>query len=277
MFFRHSLILFTNDLFYFSTFTGEHGKFNKGVPYYASAGIPFILRYPAKVRKAKIIQTATSNVEFVPTILSLMGVEPPDSVEFDGFDVSREVLNKRKITNLDRVRYSFDVRDVVVWAAAMMKQYKLVISASDVPWLFDLNADPYEIINFFDDPEYLEVGTYLLEKLKTAMEKFSFPIISQKILFWSSPTCHDSRDRIEYVNPDILVGTCEDLGDSVPMSYCSRKKWRLKCPMKCGNCCKDPEGPIYMSTSLKTCEEIENKQCRRDKVKIFCPKSCGVC
>ena len=30
------------------------------------------LRYPTKVRKAKIIQTATSNVEFVPTILSLM-------------------------------------------------------------------------------------------------------------------------------------------------------------------------------------------------------------
>ena len=229
------------------------------------------------MRKAKIIQTATSNVDFVPTILSMMDVEPPNSLEFDGFDVSREVLNERKITNLDRVRYSFDGGTTVEWAVALMKQYKLVLNAWDVPWLFDLNADPYEMTNYFEKPGYHEVGTNLLQKLKSAMEKFEIPIMKFKTIFWSYPTCYDSRDRIDSVNPNGLIGTCKDLGDSVPENYCEREEWRSACPWRCKDCCKDSEGLIYLLGSLKTCVEVPRRECKRRLVREFCPERCRKC
>ena len=43
------------------------------------------------------------------------------------------------------------------WLAAVSKQYKLVFSASDRPWLIDLQNDPQEVTNLFGDPKYVKI------------------------------------------------------------------------------------------------------------------------
>merc|ERR1711976_393542 len=86
-------------------------------------------------------------------------------------------------------------------------------------WLFDLSADPFETENFFDNPRYRAVRDSLLEELREEMDDFQFPIfVESKYIFWSTPACFDSRDRIRIDNENY---TCEDLGDRLPMEKCS--------------------------------------------------------
>ena len=60
---ENTIIIFTadhGDMFF------EHNRRNKGVPYEASARIPFVIRYPAKIKAGKVINTAYNNIDFTP-------------------------------------------------------------------------------------------------------------------------------------------------------------------------------------------------------------------
>ncbi len=259
-------------------YEGEHARVNKGLPYHTSAGVPFLLRYPAKVRKGKTIKSATSSVDFVPTLLSLMNIPRPTGLTFDGVNVAKEILNDREVTNWKRVTYTFDGGKNGNWASAIMQQYKLVVYTGDVPWLFDMESDPHEIINFLDHPEYLEVSTILFEKLEFALENFNIPLQQYKILFWSYPQCWDSSDRIGAGGPYSTIATCEDLGHSVPIESCADETWKTHCPLTCKNdCCRDSTGLLYTFGETKTCKEMTERNCRRNRVQAFCPEQCGIC
>jgi hypothetical protein len=257
---------------------GEHAKMNKGNPYRTSAGIPFILRYPAKVKPGKIVKSATTSVDFAPTILSLMGLQRPKK-ESHGFNVAYEVLSNKSVINNGRVRYMFDAGKNVEWAAAFRNQYKVIISAKDVPWLFDLDKDPNELINYFDHPDYLKIREQLLKKLAKAIKEFRIPLVKKhKHLLWSTPICLDSNDRVSLsTSSSSTVATCSDLGVSISLNNCSQQHWKQACPVTCGNCCKDSEGSIWIKGLLKTCMEIPNSGCNNSKIGSFCPQKCGKC
>ena len=62
---QDTVVVFTFD---HGDMLGEHAKLNKGMPYETSMGVPFIVKYPRKVLKGKIIETAYSTIDFAPTI-----------------------------------------------------------------------------------------------------------------------------------------------------------------------------------------------------------------
>lgn len=252
---------------------GEHGRISaKGLPFRTSAGIPFIVRYPEKVLSGKIIKSALSSVDFAPSILTLMGVED-HGFESDGVDFSTSLTNDRKWINSYQKQVVFDVGQSYDWVAVIMQHLKLVVSSKDIPWLFDLKADPFEIINFFDDPNYEEAQQSLLENILISIPKYDIPIDGKK-LKWSKPACWDSGDRVE-VNAEYY--TCADIGKSLPFSNCaSSEALQQHCPVTCGVCCKDSEGKMWIKGSLYGCDEL-NRYCGSGMVKQFCPLKCGKC
>ena len=124
----NTIVAFTSD---HGDMLGEHGKFNKNRPYRTSAGIPFILRYPDRVMAGKIVETAYTSVDFAPSVLKIMGVTNPN-VNFQGVDFSQELLSDEKVSSKEVIRYVFDSGNNMRWAAAIMKQYRLVISGNEV-------------------------------------------------------------------------------------------------------------------------------------------------
>ena len=50
--------------------------------------------------------------------------------------------------------------------AAVNSHYKLVLSISDKPWLFDLEKDPTELVNLWDDPKYAAVKADMIETIR---------------------------------------------------------------------------------------------------------------
>lgn len=141
----NTVVVFTAD---HGDMRGEHGRQNKGVPLEASARIPFLLRYPKRVRPGTRIDAALSCIDFLPTILGLMGV--PTAGREAGHDASALFTGGQGATWEDlAILRDADHRG---WIAAIDRRYKLVVSSSDPPWLLDRDSDPDELRNHIEDP-----------------------------------------------------------------------------------------------------------------------------
>ncbi|MBS2211288.1 sulfatase [Carboxylicivirga mesophila] len=170
---ENTIVVFTSD---HGDLMGEHGKHNKGLPYEMSARVPFILKYPGTVKPGKTIQKAFTMADFTPTILGLMNVDH-SAYNFHGEDLSQGFTNKSILVNDDRIVYITNA--FARWVAAVDNRYKLVLSPVDKPWLFDLEKDPDELVNFYDQPEYKEIGERLKNELYKQMEDFDEPLLNE--------------------------------------------------------------------------------------------------
>ncbi|WP_430934893.1 sulfatase family protein [Saccharicrinis sp. 156] len=169
----NTIVLFTSD---HGDLMGEHRKHNKGNPYEASAKVPFVLRYPSKIRPGKVINKAFTTADFTPTILGMMGM--PALKKQHGIDASVDFTSKKKVITDDRVTYMTSSSQN--WIAALTYRYKLVLSPSEKPWLIDLKKDANEEVNFYKNPEYKEVVKKLQTELLMQAKKFKDPIFYGK-------------------------------------------------------------------------------------------------
>ena len=269
----NTIVVFTSD---HGDMLYEHGKVNKGLPYKASAGIPFIVRYPKNVMPGKVIETAHSHLDFAPTILNLMGIDHNE--EFDGNDFSADLLSNDKYVN-DVEKVTLLSHSFRHWISATSSEFKLVLATRSVPWLFDLKADPDETINYFDDPAYKNVKDFLLEKLLQGINDSEghFPPFPKEdpgknTFYWNrKPACLDSRDYLPIKRQRSL---CSDLGRDVPRKMCKKTKVKRHCPMTCNSCCNDTVGgKILHYGKLFDCSELKD-MCYMPPVKKFCPVTC---
>ena len=66
-----------------------------------------------------------------------------------------------------------------LWILGTPLSWKLVLSHSDKPWLFDLQKDPDELRNFFGREGYGEVTKRLTKELFAQMKEFKEPALAE--------------------------------------------------------------------------------------------------
>jgi arylsulfatase A-like enzyme len=169
----NTIVIFTSD---HGDSMGEHAKHNKGTPWESSAIIPFVIRYPEHIQPGKLVHTAYTTADFSPTVLGLMGVDT-DGQKFHGIDCSNEFLSDEPESRGDRIIYITNAGGR--WVAAASDRYKLVLSHLDSPWLFDMEKDPDELVNCWDNPEYGQVRERLLSELNRQMKAFNEPALEK--------------------------------------------------------------------------------------------------
>jgi uncharacterized sulfatase len=165
---ENTIVVFTSD---HGDMLFEHHRNNKGVPYEASAKIPFIIKYPKKIKLGKVINTAYTTADFAPTILALMDAKPLPKVH--GIDDSKAFESEEKIIDSNRITHIRTAGGF--WVMAISDRYKLVISKKEEPWLFDLEKDPNELYNMYAKPEYKAITTEMIEVLKKQMKTYGEP------------------------------------------------------------------------------------------------------
>ena len=173
---QNTIVIFTSD---HGDSMGEHAKHNKGTPWESSAMVPFVIRYPEHVRPGKLIHTAYTTADFMPTILGMMDVDA-DDMEFHGIDGSNEFLADEAESTGDRIIYITNAGGR--WVAAADHRYKLVLSHLETPWLFDLEKDPNELVNLYGDSEYKAIGETLKIELIRQMKAFGEPALEKVTL-----------------------------------------------------------------------------------------------
>jgi len=174
---ENTIVVFTAD---HGDLRGEHHRQNKGVPFEGSAKIPFVMYYPSKITGATVIDEALGCVDFLPTVLSLMGVETAGKEE--GRDASA-LFTKGKAPadwkDITFIRSTGGPNAKTSWIGAVTKRYKLVYSNIDDPWLFDLAKDPDELENFFAESAYRETVRELSHELLAYARESKDPYIAQ--------------------------------------------------------------------------------------------------
>ncbi len=163
-----TVVVFTAD---HGDLCGEHKRLNKGVPYEGSAKIPFITYYPEKIRPGTVVNQALTCVDFLPTVLSLMGVDTAG--EEEGRDASALFMGK---TPPDWKDIAF-MRGGRNWLCVLTDDHKLVYPMAGIPWLFDLKKDPDELTNFYQDPQYRTVVRNLTTELMKYCKKHNDPYL----------------------------------------------------------------------------------------------------
>jgi arylsulfatase A-like enzyme len=146
-----TILIFTAD---HGDMRGEHHRQNKGVPLEASAKIPFVVRFPKGIAAGTRVDAAISTVDFLPTILKMMGVATAGRER--GRDVSPFLTGKPPADWEDIIFTRSTGRPqatTVGWVSAMTTRYKLRFSTADEPWLLDLEEDPDEQRNAISAPE----------------------------------------------------------------------------------------------------------------------------
>ncbi len=154
-----TIVVFTSD---HGDLCFEHGRLNKGNPYEGSAKIPMVIVAPGIIPAGTRVDQALGTVDFAPTILSLLGKQAPADTK--GRDASALLTGQAAAWEDIAIIQSSGLKPS--WFAVITDRYKLVLSVSEKPWLFDLQQDPDELKNSIGLAENKQVVHQLAKALQ---------------------------------------------------------------------------------------------------------------
>ncbi|MEM7199964.1 MAG: sulfatase [Planctomycetota bacterium] len=161
----NTVVIYTSDQ---GWFLGEHGWYDKRWMYEESLMTPLLVRWPGAVRPGSVCAALTSNVDFAPTFLALAGVAMPDDMQ------GASMVPLLRGEQPDDWRTSFyyhyyefpGVHAVAKHFGVRTARHKLIRYYQLDEWeLFDLDQDPDELRNVYDDPAYRETRETLAQEL----------------------------------------------------------------------------------------------------------------
>jgi choline-sulfatase len=142
---------------------GARGLWGKSTLYEESARIPMIIAGPGIA--PRVCETPVDLLDLFPTILSCAGLDPrPEMDQRPGQSLTRTATSP---TQADRVILSEYHAAGSNTAAFMLRRgrYKYIHYVRHLPELFDLQADPEELHDLADNPDYATV----LQDMKAAL------------------------------------------------------------------------------------------------------------
>lgn len=162
----NTIVIYTSDQGFY---LGEHGWFDKRFMYEESFRTPLVMRYPKEIKPGTVIEDLVQNLDFAPTILNYAGIDAPEDFQGESF---RNLVAGKTTDWRDAVYYHYyeypSVHMVKRHYGVATKRYKLMHFYYDIDeWeLYDLEADPAEMKNVYDDPAYATIRDDLHEKLE---------------------------------------------------------------------------------------------------------------
>jgi arylsulfatase A-like enzyme len=173
---ENTMIVFTAD---HGDLCGEHCRHNKGNPYEASAKVPFIMYYPPKVKAGTVINEALSCVDFLPTAFSLFGYKTAGLEQGrDASTLFRTGKAPADWKDLAFLRSTGSADIPSAWLCVVSDQYKLVFSNGDIPWLYDLETDPDEVVNALHEADHRDRIRTMSQALQAYGEQNAEPFIA---------------------------------------------------------------------------------------------------
>lgn len=181
----HTIIVYTSDQGFF---LGDHGWYDKRFIYEESLRMPFIVRYPEEIQAGSVQDEMALNVDFAETFLDYADVDIPRDMQ--GYSLRPLFRNQVPMDWRTSMYYRYwehlsSPHKVGAHYGLRTKRYKLVYyygesrgasGAADElrtpEWeLFDLDKDPMELYNVYNDSKYQELVPELKKELYALKEK----------------------------------------------------------------------------------------------------------
>ena len=155
---ENTVVIYTSDQGFY---LGDHGFFDKRFIYEPSLRMPFIMRYPARVKAGKVNSDIIANIDFAPTILDLAQINIPQEVQGRSF-TSNAFGNTSEDWQKSMYYHYYEFpfwHHVQPHYGIRNERYKLAhfYYNIDVWEFYDLEVDPDELKNAIDEPEYAQI------------------------------------------------------------------------------------------------------------------------
>src|SRR5437588_12368482 len=174
---NHTIVVHTSD---HGDSLGAHHLFGKETMFEEAARVPLLIRLPGQTR-AKTIQQPVSHIDFVPTLLDLLGqpnhpqcagksllpvineaAAPPDNVFLEWAPNRTKI---KKGTSLARRRWVKRAVEESTRTVVSPDGWKLCLRDKDLNELYSLKDDPLETGNLYADRQYASVISRLTSEI----------------------------------------------------------------------------------------------------------------
>lgn len=163
---KNTIVIYTSDQGFF---LGDHNWYDKRFMYEECLRMPFLIRYPEKIKAGKVNDAMILNVDFAPTFLEYAGLSTPKEVQGRSIvPLLRGEKPKDWRTSMYYRYYHYPAdHKVQPHYGVRNERYKLIFFNRINEWeLFDLKKDPNEMKSVYGDPKYADVQKEMLAELK---------------------------------------------------------------------------------------------------------------
>lgn len=183
---ENTIVIYTGDQGFF---LGEHGWFDKRLIYEECLRMPFLIRYPKEIEPGTVNEDIVLNIDFAPLFLDYAGIATPSYMQGESF---RANLKDRTPAHWRKsMYYRYWMNDdndhhVAAHYGIRTERYKLAYfyaqplgirgankSSLTPEWeLYDLQNDPAEMQNIYNDPANKKLIAQLKKELLQLKEKY---------------------------------------------------------------------------------------------------------
>ncbi|MDO6351146.1 sulfatase-like hydrolase/transferase [Synechococcus sp. YX-04-1] len=159
-----TIIIFTSD---HGDYMGEHGLLSKNGMYESAYKIPFIIRYPPKIKPKSMHTFQWSTIDFCPTLLDLTDTSYSPG-EFTGQSRADLLVEQSTKTGGDDFIFIEDQSlnpSEKGEVGIIGNEFWYAVNNSGFEVLFDRKSDPLQINNKANNKELGELKRYFLKKL----------------------------------------------------------------------------------------------------------------
>ncbi|MFP3903061.1 MAG: sulfatase, partial [Armatimonadota bacterium] len=175
-----TIIVFTSD---HGEMMGDHALMYKTVLYEEAAQVPMFMRVPERGDEQMRIQDPVSQIDLVPTLMELMGSQPPEHLQGRSLasplrsgeqpaprDVFIEWNGSNGFFTVEGTEWSLEEQEEVGGAPSRTvvtpDGWKLTLRSEDLCELYNLNDDPHETQNLYGQPEVKAIVEDLTERIR---------------------------------------------------------------------------------------------------------------
>jgi N-acetylglucosamine-6-sulfatase len=153
---------------------GEHGLIDKRVAYETSIRVPMLMQCPALFKGGTVVDKVVANIDIAPTVMEAMGLQKPphmDGASFISLAQGKPVDWREYFLYVYYWEKNFPQSPTVFALRSDRYKYITYYGLWDADELYDLQNDPNESHNLWQDSKFRDTVEEMETKLYSMMEE----------------------------------------------------------------------------------------------------------
>ena len=170
---ENTIVIYSSDQGFY---LGEHGWYDKRWMFEESLMMPYVVRWPGKIKPGSVSNTIIQNIDYGPTFLELAGAKTPESMQGKSLVPIFKAAGEKPKGWRDSIYYRYSgerTHNVAAHDGVRTADHKIFwVPKTKEYQLFDMKKDPQEMKSVHNDPAYAVVFNEMKQELDSARKKY---------------------------------------------------------------------------------------------------------